>query len=233
MTDEAPKKSHFQVHFQSNLLAGLLAITPLVIVWLVFDFFLNALSAAGRPVADGLVAFIDAQVPMATPWLADPVVRWTIALLLAILILYSIGAVASRVLGQRFIGFLEGLIERIPVVQSVYSAARKLVNVLQQKPDGGSRVVLIEFPAPGMQAIGFLMRTFTDTTTGQVLAAVYVPTAPNPTSGYLEICSAGKMVSTNMTMDQAMTMILSGGATAPEKIATGPVNLPTPKPAGR
>jgi len=233
MSDDAPQKSQFHVHFQSNLLTGLLAITPLVIVWLVFDFFLNALSEAGRPVADQLVGFIDAQLPMATPWLADPVVRWIIALLLAILMLYSIGAIASRVVGQRFIGFFEGLIERIPVVQSVYSAARKLVNVLQQKPDGGSRVVLIEFPTPGMRAIGFLMRTFTDATTGQLLAAVYVPTAPNPTSGYLEICTVDKMVSTNMTMDQAMTMILSGGATAPEKIATGPVELPMLKTGGR
>ena len=112
-------------------------------------------------------------------------------------------------------------------MQSVYTASKKLVGVLQQKPEGGSRVVLIEFPTAGMQAIGFLMRTFTDTTTGQLLAAVYVPTAPNPTSGYLEICPLDKMVSTNMTMDQAMTMILSGGATAPDKIATGPMKIPT------
>jgi uncharacterized membrane protein len=233
MTDETPHPSPFHLNLQSNLLAGLLTITPLVIVWVVFDFFLGALSAAGRPIAIGLVAFIDRNFPAATPWLADPVVQWILAVLVALLVLYSIGAVASWVIGQRFIDFLERLIERIPGVQTVYTASKKLVGVLRQKPDGGSRVVLIEFPTAGMQAIGFLMRTFTDTTTGQLLAAVYVPTAPNPTSGYLEICPMDKMVSTNMTMDQAMTMILSGGATAPDKIATGPIKLPAPKPTGR
>ncbi len=124
-------------------------------------------------------------------------------------------------IGRKAVEYLERLVGRIPVVQSIYAAARKLVNVLQQKPEGGSRVVLIAFPHPGLRAIGFLMRTFHDATTGEELAAVYVPTAPNPTSGYLEIVPIGDLMPTDMSMDQAMTMILSGGATAPDKITIG------------
>lgn len=220
MSENEPKP-HLQFNFQGNLIAGLLAITPLVVVWLVFDFFLTALSHAGQPVAKGLLAFIVDRVPSAEPWLNDPVVQWIIAVLVALLLLYSIGAIASRVVGRKIIEYFERLITRIPVVQSVYSATKKLVNVLQQKPEGGSRVVLVEFPHPGLRAIGFLMRTFHDAATGEELAAVYVPTAPNPTSGYLEIVPLEKLYPTNMTMDQAMTMILSGGATTPERIAIG------------
>lgn len=225
MTQDAPRKKLFHANFQNNLLAGLLAITPLVVVWVVFDFFLGLLSRAGRPLALGLTDFLDTHFPGLTPWLADEFVRETIAVIVALLALYSIGAIASRVIGIKLIGYFERLIERIPFVQTIYSATKKLVTVLQQKPDGSARVVLIEFPHAGMRAIGLVMTVMKDTTTGEDLAAVYVPTTPNPTSGYLEIVPVKDVVATDMTMDQAMTMIISGGAISPSKMtmhARGP-----------
>jgi uncharacterized membrane protein len=215
-----PEK-HRPFNFQGNLIAGLLTITPLVVVWFVFDFLLTTLSQWGHPIAVGLSGAIESRFPSATPWLADTRVQWAFAVIVALLVLYTIGAIASAVIGRRLIGILESIITRIPFVQSVYSAAKKLIGVLQQKPEGGSRVVLVEFPHPGMRAMGFLMRTFTDATTGETLAAVFVPSSPNPTTGYLEFVSPERLVSTDMTMDQAMAMILSGGATAPERIRTG------------
>ena len=67
-----------------------------------------------------------------------------------------------------------------------------------------------------MKTVGFVTRVLTDEDTGEKLAAVYVPTTPNPTSGYLEIVPLNKLVSTDWSMDQAMTFIISGGAVAPE-----------------
>ena len=222
MTQDAPRKRLFQANFQTNLLAGLLTITPIVVVWVVFDFFLGLLSRAGRPLATGLTDFLDTHFPHLTPWLADEFMRETIAVVVALLALYSIGAIASRVIGVRLIGYVERLIERIPFVQTIYSATKKLVTVLQQKPDGSARVVLIEFPHAGMRAIGLVMKVMKDTTTGEDLAAVYVPTTPNPTSGYLEIVPVKDMVPTDMTMDQAMTMIISGGAISPSTLTMHP-----------
>ncbi len=215
------EKTRFSPHFQGNIIAGLLTITPLVVVWVVFRFFYNALAEVGGPVANGLIAFLAEHVPSTRAWLTNPDLQQVIAFVIAILLLYCIGAITSRMVGRKAVEYLERLVARIPVVQSIYAAARKLVNVLQQKPEGGSRVVLIAFPHPGLRAIGFLMRTFHDATTGEELAAVYVPTAPNPTSGYLEIVPIGDLMPTDMSMDQAMTMILSGGATAPDKITIG------------
>lgn len=219
MPQDAPPKRRFHAHFQKNLLAGLLAITPLVAVWVVFDFFLGLLSQAGRPLANALTDFLDLHFPALMPWLADERVRGAIAVLVALLALYSIGAIASRVLGAKVIGYFEGLIERIPFVQTVYSSTKKLVNVLQQKPDGSARVVLIDFPHAGMKAVGLVMKVMKDAATGEELAAVYVPTTPNPTSGYLEIVPVKDLVPTDMTMDQAMTMIVSGGAITPASLS--------------
>lgn len=215
------EKPRSNLHFQSNLIAGLLAITPLIVVWFVFDFLLTTLSQWGHPLAVQLSDFIRTNYPPAAPWLANPTIQWFSAVLVSLLVLYLIGAFTSAMVGRRLVDIIESVIHRIPIVQSIYSAAKKLIGVLQQKPEGGSRVVLLEFPHPGLRAIGFLTRTFTDATTGQELAAVYVPTAPNPTSGYLEIVPLASVAQTDMTMDQAMAMILSGGATTPDKIRIG------------
>lgn len=220
MTEGMPPKPFFHANFQSNLLAGLLTVTPLIVVWVVFKFFLDVLSAAGRPLAVALTDFLNANFPALAPVLADEGVRWLIAVIVALLALYSIGAIASRVIGVRLIGYFERLIARIPFVERVYSATKKLVNVLQQKPDGSARVVLIDFPHPGMKAVGLVMKIVKDTTTGEDMAAVYVPTTPNPTSGYLEIVPLKDVVPTTMTMDQAMTMIISGGAISPSTLET-------------
>jgi len=132
---------------------------------------------------------------------------------------YCLGWVASRVIGRRVLNAMESLVERLPLIQTVYGSVKKLVSVLQTKPDNVERVVLIDFPHAGMKAVGLVTRTFTDTHSGRQLAAVYVPTTPNPTSGYLEIVPIEELVSTDWSIDEAMNFIISGGAIAPEEIS--------------
>jgi uncharacterized membrane protein len=222
VTPMPTRRSMFHANFQGNLVAGLLTIAPLIAVWLVFDFFLNALSDVGRPLALGLTQFVDDHFPALTPILTDRNVHWLIAVTVALLAIYSIGSIASRMVGQRLIDLFEKVITRIPLVQTIYSAAKKLVDVLRQSPDGAQRVVLVEFPHPGMKTLAFVMRVFPDATTGEDLATVFVPTSPNPTTGYLEIIPVSKLVPTDIPADQAMAMILSGGAIAPERLSISP-----------
>jgi len=219
MTDAPRRQRHFEANLQSNLIAGLLTVTPLIVVWLVFDFFLTTLSEWGHPLAVELTLFLDSHYPAMRPWLDNDAVRYAIGIVVALLALYSIGAIASRVVGQQLILLIENLIARVPGVQLVYSATKKLVDVLRHKPGSQTqRVVLLDFPSDGLKAIGFVMRTFPDARTGEELAAVYVPTAPNPTSGYLQIVPFTRLIQTDIQGDQAMSMILSGGAVTPDHI---------------
>lgn len=214
----ADRKSFFKT-VQSNLIAGVLTVLPILIVWVVVSFLLTLLSSTGAPVATALTNFIDLEFPMMTPILANSFVQGAVAVVFVLLVLYFVGAIASRVLGRRLIDFFERLISRIPLIQTVYKAAKQLVGVMQQQPGGAARVVLIDFPHQGAKAIGLVMRTMNDPGTGEEVAAVYVPTAPNPTSGYLQLVPVSKLVPSEMTMDQAMTMIVSGGAVTPEHIS--------------
>ncbi len=216
--DETPRRrSH--AHFQRYLIAGLLTIAPLFAVWLVFNFLLGVLSTFGGPLAAELAVFIDQHFPAAAPWLADTRIRLLLAVMVGLLVLYGIGAIASRVIGQRVIALFERIISRIPLVQTIYSAAKKLVDVLQQRPGNDQRVVLIDWPREGMKTVGFVMRSFSDAKTGAELAAIYVPSALNPTSGFLQIVPVTGLTFLDISTDQAMTMIISGGAIVPERMS--------------
>lgn len=220
--DKSPLRTWlFQANFQKNLIAGLLTIIPLVVVWLVFDFFLQTLSDWGRPFAGVLAQAIEQQHPAMTRVLEDGRVQWVSALLVTLLVLYVIGAVTSRVIGQTLWGYVEAVINRIPLANTVYSAARKLVDVLRTKPENAQRVVFIDFPREGAKTLGFVMRTFVDAASGATVAAVYVPTAVNPTTGYLQLVPVEKLVPSEMTSEQAMAMIISAGAVMPERMTLG------------
>jgi uncharacterized membrane protein len=90
--------------------------------------------------------------------------------------------------------------------------------VLQHKPSGVQRVVLVEFPRRGMRVVGFVTRVMTEEGSGREMAAVFIPTTPNPTGGYLEVVPLDELTPTDWTMDQAMAFIISGGAMAPEAL---------------
>jgi uncharacterized membrane protein len=193
-------------------------------VWLVFNFLLGILSAAGRPIATPLARAAEQRWPALTSWLQEPWVQWLSAVVVALLALYAIGAITSRVIGAKLFGLFERIVERIPLVDTIYNATKKLVDVLRQKPESSQRVVLLDFPHDGLKTLGFVMRTFADAQTGEELAAVYVPTALNPTSGFLEIVAVAKLTASDIPTDQAMAMIISSGAIMPEQFS---VSAPT------
>ena len=103
-----------------------------------------------------------------------------------------------------------------------HSGVRKLLDILQTKPDGTQRVVLVDFPHAEMKSIGFVTRVIREQGTGRELAAVYVPTTPNPTSGYLEIVPVELVTPTDWSVDEAMRFIISGGAVSPDTIPFTP-----------
>ncbi len=215
---EPEHKPAFSLHIQRYLLTGILTVIPLWITWLVFDFFFSRLSELGRPWAKALADLLQQQSSTSANWLLAPWFQSLLAIVFTLLALYILGWIASRVVGKRVLGLFDQLIHRIPVIQSVYGSIKKLLSALQQKPDQVKRVVLIEFPSRDMKTVGFVTRILKDKHTGQELAAVYVPTTPNPTSGYLEIVPLDRLISTNWTIDEAMSFIISGGAVAPEQI---------------
>ncbi|NLO05114.1 MAG: DUF502 domain-containing protein [candidate division WS1 bacterium] len=201
--------------FRTYLVAGIIAIIPIWVTWLLIEFLFRLLSSRGAPVVHELALQIAPHAPGMARWLEQPWFQSLLAVTLMIAGLASLGWLTTRVAGQRLLTWFDSLVERIPVVKMVYGGVKQLLNSLQARPDGVQRVVLIDFPSSEMKTVGLVTRTFVDADTGRKLAAVYVPTTPNPTSGYLEIVPVERITSTSWTVDEAMNFIISGGTVAP------------------
>lgn len=212
------------------LITGLLTFLPLWVTVLVFKFVLGLLADIGGPLVAGLVGAVGLVSPHTADTLSQ---RWTIfilALLVTLGGLYLVGWLAHRMIGRRLLDTFDGLLQRIPLVQTIYGGTKKLMAVLQHKPGGTQRVVLVDFPRPGIKVVGFVTRTLTEEGSGREIAAVYVPTTPNPTGGYLELVPMDELTPTDWTMDQAMAFIISGGAVSPDSLPAPHPPLPPVQP---
>lgn len=205
--------------FKRIFLTGLVTIVPLWVTWLVIAFLFKTLSEIGKPLVEWLTQRLEPRFPNVELYLSNEVLWSIISVLLVIGIIYSLGLLTMMVVGRKLVALFEAILERVPLVRHVYRAVKKLTTVLQEKPAGDvQRVVLIEFPSEAMKTVGLVTRVLDDSRTGRKLAAVYVPTTPNPTSGYLEIVPVERLTQTDWTMDEAMNFIVSGGAVAPDRI---------------
>lgn len=201
---------------QRLFLTGLLTLLPIWLTWVVVKFVFVLLSGISSPLVIPLSERIAASFPDYLGWIKVEWMQDVIALLATMLVILAVGILSRRVIGQRLLRWFGAVIRRIPLASIIYDSARKLLDILQTQPGSTQRVVLIDFPHREMKSVGLVTRVIRETGTGRELAAVYVPTTPNPTSGYLEIVPVELLTPTDWSVDQAMSFIISGGAVAPE-----------------
>ncbi len=213
MTD-APKK---QTQYKRTFLTGLVVLTPvLVTVWVV-KFVLAQISGTVNPLVLRAIRLVGSGAWLETAWVnfLSPI----ISVVLAILMIYVLGALAGNVLGRQLIQNLEKLLMQIPVVRGIYSATRQFLETFSgNKSKAFSKVVLFQYPRKGLWTMGLL----TGETKGEVrersgldMVSVFVPTTPNPTSGWLIFVPIEDVQELDMSVDDAFKMIISGGVLTP------------------
>jgi uncharacterized membrane protein len=197
---------------QRNILAGIITIGPLFVTYLIFSFLLGTLAKAGLPV----IQFFATVFP--EKWLGQPWLQPVLAVVLTLAVLFVVGRVTSLVIGQQAFSLFEAVLERLPFVAKVYTSVRQLLDSMMAKKESSQRVVLVNFPIEGQKSVGFLTRIMIDETTGEELAAVLLPNAINPTSAFLQILPLTRVTETDLSMEQAMSMLMTGGAVGPDTI---------------
>ncbi len=210
MNQELSRATH---SLQRNIVRGVITAGPLFITWLVFSFIFGVLANAGLP----LVKFLAYLFP-GDGWINQPWFQYVLAILITITLFYLVGRVTSQVVGRQAFALFETSLERLPLVSKIYASVRQLLETLTNKAQTGQRVVLIDFPSRGQKSIGFLTHMIADATTGMPVAAVLVPQAINPSSAYLQFVPMDMVTETDLTMEQAMSMLLTGGAVCPDVI---------------
>ena len=206
------------LHFKKFFVRGLVTIIPLGVTWWILSFLLRKLVQLGLPLIQILSRNISEETPGLAKLLLLPWFDNFLAAAIVVTGIYVLGWATSRVVGGQVLNLMDLIIEKLPLAKSIYGSVKKLIGVLQTKPENVERVVLIDFPNTEMKAVGLVTQTLVDKHTGEQLAAVYVPTTPNPTNGYLEIVPLELLVTTDWTMEEAMNFIISGGAIAPKDI---------------
>ena len=193
------------LHFQRTLGAGVLVILPIGITVLVLKFFFDLLD----PVLEPLVGLLPGRSVTGT------------GLVALIVLIYLLGLFASLVVGRRLIGVGHRVMEVIPVVKGIYGTTRMAIAILSKNQNGNRNgdlddgqqyagVVLIEYPRAGIMSIGLITSSMLDTN-GEEVLSVYIPTTPIPSSGFLVIVSASEVTRTEMSVEDAMRVVISGG----------------------
>lgn len=203
-----------------RLVAGLVVIAPLTVtlavLWWIFQWLDGLLGRFLYPLIGRLITQPGEEpIPVLLPGLG---------LVVLLLLLLVVGWLAERTVGKPALGTWHALLERMPLTKKIYNAADRIVRAML---DSGSRpfktVVLIEYPTDGRWSIGFLAARAPDPIQPHVPdgVSVFVPTTPNPTSGWLVVVPPERVRTVAMTVDEAFTYILSAGSVRPNGLPPG------------
>ena len=144
-----------------------------------------------------------------------------LGIVLTLVLIWLTGLLASNVLGRRLIGIGNSLLTRLPIIGSIYGPVKQFTETLvsTEKDRGFRRVVLAEYPSRGLWILGFVTGEvrFED---GKMGRCVFVPTSPNPATGWMVICPSEKVRDTRLTVEEAMQLIVSGGLVVPPSLGT-------------
>jgi uncharacterized membrane protein len=190
------------------LVAGILVWAPLAVTYLLLKFAVNLM--------DRTLLLIPAQYrPEELLGVHIP----GLGIILAIVVLFLTGLLAANFVGRAFVGSWEGLMDRIPFVRAVYSAAKNFAEmVFSDSSQSFKKVLLIEYPRKGLYSLAFQTATELGEVqgrTGGEVVCCFVPTTPNPTSGFIIIVPRQDITVLDMEVDEALKMIISLGVVVP------------------
>jgi uncharacterized membrane protein len=195
----------------SNILAGLFAILPLFLTVYIINLIFKFLSKFSAP-------FLKPTFQKYIPAQYSNFVVFVSSIMLTLLIIWVIGFLVSRFVGKKFLRLFECLIDRIPLIKNLYFGIRKLLDYFNNSTIAFRQVVLVEFPRKGVYSVGFLTsETWQEiqTVTPEDVVNVFVPTTPNPTTGFLIMIPRKEVIHLTMSVEEAVFFIMSGGIVTP------------------
>lgn len=190
-------------HLKGKFIAGLFVVIPLGITIFILKFLFN--------VADGILgSYLDSLFSLITHReLHMP----GLGMITGALVLYLTGLLATNVFGNQFLRWGDEFLSRIPLVKSIYTSSKQVTKVFREGKTSYRKAVFVEWPRSGIRALGFVTGELVRD--GERLIVVYVPTMPNPTSGFALFFREHEVTDSGMTVEEAVKFVVSGGAVVP------------------
>jgi uncharacterized membrane protein len=226
-------KKPFWNQWQANFLAGLAVVMPAVASIAIILFLFGTIANF----TDKLLFFLPRELTHADGGRGDMLWYWSlVALLMAFVLVTAIGRMARVYLGRQIIKRADQLFMTVPLLNKIYGALKQVNEALTSSRNSSfQQVVLVEFPREGMYSMGFITGEQFDEVqqkTTEDVASVFVPTTPNPTTGFLLMVPKNKITRLDMSVADGIKFIISIGSVAPPySPVSPPAAVPQPPPS--
>ena len=215
------RKPHF---LRNAMITGVLILIPLFVTYLLIAFLFNLLSNSGTPVLRWVLSVFGLD---GLYWLM-PLVPF-INLLIVLVLIFLVGVFGTNIVGRRILAAVNQLVMRLPLVSTIYGAVKQLVETLHGPRRSFQRVVLLEYPRKGTWMMGLVATPRPDTfnlSSADTLLSVFIPTTPNPTSGFLVLVPENEVIDTDYNIEEAFKFIVSSGIVGRDFAPPKHVDLP-------
>ncbi len=243
-----PILAGLQALLRTRITAGLLTVLPIYVTILLLGFVFGLMRDSSQWTLEWLLEtqYIQFEVLKLAPqtgpngkiippsglhdveslMLARPWLGWSMAILsvmLTIILLYTIGLLTANIVGRRIIQAIEVGFDKVPLVKTIYRSSKQILKSFAgDQTENFQRVALVPFPQERMRCVGFITATFRDSKTNEELATVFIPTTPNPTTGYLQIVRRADLTELDWSVEDAVRTIMSGGILRPDYLTIVP-----------
>jgi len=235
-------RSAWRTRLRTRLSAGLILVIPIWITAILIRFIFTLTRDASLWLVEGLLLtpwgarLLDAWRVSAEALRASgvdalpPAWRWClgiVSVLLTLTTIYVLGVVTTHILGRRLVHAAETVVDRVPLVKTVYRASKQVLEAFAgESTQAFQRVALVPFPTDEIRTLGFVTQLMADPVSGEKLCAVFVPTSPNPTTGFVFIVRRDRIVEMDWTVEDAVKAVMSGGVLLPDVAAVASQERP-------
>ena len=205
---------HFLAALRKYFLAGVVVVVPVAAAILALIWIFTTIDNILQPAIGWFIRLFDPDYQGKITGLG---------FIATIILILVAGLAASDYVGHRVIKYSQSFLAKVPVFRQIYSAIKQVVESitgLGMNKAAFRQVVFVEFPLPGMKTVGFVTNEMNDIK-GNKLYSLFIPTSPTPTTGYYMIASADKVYPTNISVDEAMKLVISAGIIAPPVVEVG------------
>jgi len=210
--NKTPEKNYFKTvkrGIKTRFIAGLLVTIPVLITLYIINF-----------INDRFLPLVEKVTYLEKLIIKYPVLQNIIGIVfgttIALAIIYIVGIFATNFLGKRIISIGEKVINKIPLIKTVYSLSKQVIeSITISSQKSFKRVVWIDFPYKGSKMLGFITKELTDHQTGKKYVGVFSPTTPNPTTGFMLLLPEEEVIEADISIEDAIKTIISGGILLP------------------
>ena len=186
-------------NLRSKLLTGIITLLPLYLTYIVLKFFFKTLNDISEPILNRL----NIEIPF-------------LGVLLTLLLVLSIGIAVTNFLGRKFFEIGEKIVKKVPLVSSIYSSIKQILDTItNSSTDEFKGTVYIQYPRKGLWTMAFISGE-SISESGKTFFHLFVPTTPNPTSGFFLMIPKEDAIESNMSVEDGLKTIISGGLLAPK-----------------